>query len=104
MNWATTANADGSIYTGPITLDLQNQRSNASCALNISPCLLDGTVITTVDVVKDMTFTAQSFNTFYQGYVGCPPTNLVRLWCKKTRQYPPETCSCPQPLMRHTAD
>ena len=53
-------------------------RTNASCALNIQPCLLNNQVITTVDLVKDLPFTALPFTQFFDGYVGCPANNLVR--------------------------
>ena len=84
------------------------RRTNASCALNIQPCLYNNVVYTTgmpllvwsqlphangtdmpvssltvhlgaVDIVKDMNFTALSFSNFFDGYVGCPANNLVRL-------------------------
>ena len=32
VDWAATANADGSIYTGPVTLDYQNQRCGTGSA------------------------------------------------------------------------
>ena len=50
-----------------------------TCALNLaSPCLYNDTLYSNVTEVKTLNFTTLPFQTFFQDYVGCPATNLVR--------------------------
>ena len=64
-------------------IDLETARTDVTrpeCSLNIQPCELNGTVISTVAPVTPLVFSAIQPLTFELGYVGCPATNLVRLF------------------------
>lgn len=50
-----------------------------SCSLQIQePCLFNDTLYTDVTAVKNMTFNVLPVSDYFEGYVGCPATNLVR--------------------------
>lgn len=79
INWLGQTNG----YLGKVTVDVEPARLNSDrpeCSLNLgTPCDYNGTLVTTMPTVQALDFSVIDFNSFYQNYVGFPPTNAVSL-------------------------
>ena len=77
MNWLGQTNG----YLGKVSVDVEAARfasDRPECSLNLqTPCDLDGTLVSTMPTVQALSFNVIDFNSFYQNYVGYPPTNAV---------------------------
>ena len=77
INWLGQTNG----YLGKVVVDVQPARFAADrpeCSLNLqTPCDLDGTLVSTMPAVQPLSFSVLDFTSFYQNYVGFPPTNAV---------------------------
>ena len=66
---------------GKVSVDVQPARFAADrpeCSLNLqTPCDLNGELVSTMPAVEPLSFNVIDFNSFYQNYVGYPPTNAV---------------------------
>ena len=79
INWLGQTNG----YLGKVSVDVEPARLNAArpeCSLNLqSPCEFQGNIISTMPTVQALDFSVIDFSSFYQNYVGFPPTNAVSL-------------------------
>lgn len=79
VNWLGQTNG----YLGKVTVDVEPARfasNRPECSLNLqTPCDLGGTLVSTMPTVQALSFNVIDFNSFYQNYVGYPPTNAVSL-------------------------
>jgi hypothetical protein len=77
INWLGQTNG----YLGKVTVDVEPARLNAQrpeCSLNLQqPCLFNDQLVTTMPTVQALDFSVIDFNSFYQNYVGFPPTNAI---------------------------
>lgn len=77
INWLGQTNG----YLGKVNVDVQPARFAADrpeCSLNLqTPCMQDGTLVSTMPAVQPLSFNVIDFSSFYQNYVGYPPTNAV---------------------------
>lgn len=68
-------------YLGKVGVDVEPARLDAArqeCSLNLqTPCVQDGQIVTTMPPVQPLTFSVIDFTSFYQNYVGFPPTNAI---------------------------
>ena len=79
INWLGETNG----YLGQVTVDVQAARTAVNrpeCSLNLqTPCIApDGALTATMPPVTALNFSVIDFTSFYQNYVGFPPTNAVR--------------------------
>lgn len=78
-------------YLGKVTVDVEPARQAANrpeCSLQLQQaCTYNGQTITNMPPVTPLSFSVIDFTSFYQNYVGFPPTNAVRL---TTRQPGPQ--------------
>ena len=85
INWLGETNG----YLGQVTVDVQAARTAVNrpeCSLNLqTPCIApDGLLTATMPPVTALNFSVIDFTSFYQNYVGFPPTNAVRYsWPQK---------------------
>lgn len=77
INWLGQTNG----YLGQVNVDVEPARlatDRPECSLNLqTPCDYNGNLISTMPTVQALTFNVIDFNSFYQNYVGYPPTNAV---------------------------
>lgn len=78
INWLGQTNG----YLGKVTVDVEPARlasNRPECSLNLqTPCTQNGQTVSTMPPVTPLSFSVIDFNSFYQSYVGFPPTNAVR--------------------------
>lgn len=77
INWLGQTNG----YLGQVTVDVEAARAAANrpeCSLELqTPCTLDGQTISAMPPVTPLSLNVIDFTSFYQSYVGFPPTNAI---------------------------